>query len=215
MRKPNPRNALAFVVLGVVAAAGVGCSVLPKREPTQVFAPVLSPVATAADWPTVSWSLLVTKPNASQQLDSERIGVRPGPGSVQVYNAASWSDPATELIQTALLRGFEDSGKILAVARPGSGVHGDYSLQSEVRSFTSVYQDGRPQAVVEVYARLVHSADGGVVGAQLFREVEPAAGADVAQVVEAFSRALDRSRDRMIGWTLQTGQAHEAPGGRP
>lgn len=202
-----PRSSAALVLL---AAALAGCSVLPKREPTQVYVPAASPVAVGADWPAVRWSLLVAKPGASQQLDTERIAVRPGPGAVQVYQASSWADPATELVQTALVRGFEDSGKILAVARPGSGVHGDYSLQSELRSFTSVYEGGQPQAVVEVYARLVHAADGSVVAAQLFREAEPAAGTEVPQVVEAFGRALDRTRDRMIGWTLATGEAHEA-----
>jgi len=203
-----PRSSAALVAAGLLALSA--CSVLPKREPTQVFSPTQAPVAVEADWPTVSWSLLVAKPSASQQIDSERIAVQPGPGAVQVYNAAAWSDPATELVQTALLRGFEDSGKILAVARPGSGVHGDYSLQTEVRRFTSVYDGGSPQAVVEVYARLVHPADGGVVAARLFRETEPAAGTDVTQVVEAFSRALARTRDGVIGWTLATGQGHEA-----
>ena len=202
-----PRSSAALVLLG---AALAGFSVLPKREPTQVFAPPSSPVTVAADWPTVSWSLLVAKPGASQRLDSERIAVRPDAGAVQVYQAASWVDPAPELLQTALVRGFEDSGRIIAVARPGGGVHGDYALQSEVRNFTSIYEGGQPQAVVEVYAKLVHAADGGVVAAQLFREVEPAGGTDVAQVVQAFGRALDRTRDRMIGWTLAAGQAHEA-----
>lgn len=204
MRKPI-RNAAAAAALALLAA---GCSVLPEREPTRVFAPTHAPVAVAPDWPTVDWSLLVAKPSASQQIDSERIAVRPGPGAVQVYHAASWSDPATELVQTALVRGFEDSKKILAVSRPGSGARGDYALQSELRSFSSVYEGGQPQAVVELYVRLVRSVDGRVVAAQLVRETEPAAGTDVASVVEAFSRALDRSRDRVIGWTLAQGQAH-------
>ena len=210
MRKPNPSPARAIGLLAALAIVGAGCSVLPERVPTQVFAPTHAPVAVGADWPAVDWALLVAKPSASQQIDSERIGVRPDDAAVQVYQAASWSDPATDLVQTALVRGFQDSGRILAVARPGSGVRGDYSLQTEVRSFTSVYAGGTPQAVVEIHARLVHPADGRVVAAQLFREVEPAAGTDVAQVVGAFSRALDRTRDRMIGWTLTAGQAHAA-----
>jgi cholesterol transport system auxiliary component len=209
MRMPRS-SAAALLAIALLASPLPGCGVLPKREPVQVFAPTAAPVAVGSDWPAVSWSLLVAKPSASQQLDSERIAVRPGPGAVQVYQAASWADPAPELLQTALVRGFEDSGKILAIARPGSGVHGDYSLQSEVRSFTSVYEGDQPQAVVEVYARLVHAADGNVVAARLFREAEPAAGTDVPQVVEAFGRALDRTRDGIIGWTLATGQAHEA-----
>lgn len=204
MRKPI-RNATAAAALALLAA---GCGVLPEREPIQVFAPTRAPVVVAAEWPTVGWSLLVAKPSASQQIDSERIAVRPGPGAVQVYHASSWSDPATELVQTALVRGFEDSKKILAVSRPGSGARGDYALQSELRNFSSVYEGGQPQAVVELYVRLVRSVDGRVVAAQLVRETEPAAGTDVASVVEAFSRALDRTRDRVIGWTLTQGQAH-------
>lgn len=210
MRKPNPRTPRAIALLVALAVACGGCSVLPKREPIQVFTPTHAAVVVAPEWPSVRWSLLIAKPSASQQIGSERIAVQPAAGAVQVYNAAAWSDPAPELVQTALLRGFEDSGRILAVARPGSGVHGDYSLQTEVRSFTSVYAGGTPQAVVEIYARLVHPADGGVVAAKLFRQVEPASGEDVTQVVDAFSRALDRSRDQIIGWTLATGQAHAA-----
>ena len=108
------------------------------------------------------------------------------------------------------MRRFEDSGKILAVSRPGSGARGDFSLQSELRNFTSIYDGGQPRAVVELHVRLVRSVDGRVVAAHLFREVEPAAGTEVASVVESFARALDRTRDRMIGWTLATGEAHEA-----
>lgn len=206
MRKPI-RNTLAAAALVLLAGA---CSVLPKREPIQVFAPTHGPVTVAAEWPTVSWSLLVAEPSGSQQFKSERIAVRPGPGTMQVYQSSSWTDPPTELVQTALVRGFEDSKKILAVSRPGSGARGDYSLQSELRSFTSVYEGGQPQAVVELHVRLVRSVDGRVVAAQLMREAEPAADTEIASVVQAFSRALDRSRDRVIGWTLAQGQAHAA-----
>ena len=206
MPKPIRRTLVLAAVLATLLPAA--CSVLPKREPIQVFALTPSPVDVGAGWPAVTWSLLVGKPGASQQLDTERIAVRPGAGAVQVYQGASWADPATELVQTALVRGFEDSGKILAVARPGAGTRGDYSLQSELRSFTAVYDGERPQAVVELYVRLVRTVDGRVVAAQLFRDVEPAAGEDVGQVVDAFSRALDRSRDRVIGWTLAQGQSH-------
>ena len=38
----------------------------------------------------------------SQQLDSDRITVRPAPGTIQVYKGASWSDAPPDLVQTAL-----------------------------------------------------------------------------------------------------------------
>ena len=187
-----------------------GCSVLPKREPIKLYEPAHSPLSAAADWPAVRWSLLVAKPSASEALDSERINVRPAPGSVQVYQGASWSDGAPELVQAALLRGFEESQKILSVARPGSGVHGDYALQADLRGFESDYAGGSPQAVVELRLRLVHVVDGEVIAARTVREVEPAAGEAVPEVVAAFSRALDRATSEAVGWTLAQGQAHEA-----
>ncbi|OZB72497.1 MAG: hypothetical protein B7X33_01625 [Lysobacterales bacterium 13-68-4] len=36
---------------------------------------------------------------------------------MEVYRGATWSQPATDMLEDALLRGFEDSGRIGAVAR--------------------------------------------------------------------------------------------------
>ena len=191
------------------------CGILPKREPIQIYAPAHIDASSHADWPQANWSLLVAKPAASQLLDSERIGVRPAPGRVQVYQGASWSDSAPELLQTALVRGFQDSQKILAVSRPGAGIRGQYQLLTELRSFESVYAEaGKPQAVIEVYAQLVHTADGQAVAARSFRETEPASGEGVPAVVDAFSRALDRLSTQVVGWTLSNGVRHESDGGK-
>jgi cholesterol transport system auxiliary component len=186
------------------------CSILPEREPTQVYEPTFGSAPADPSWPTANWSLIVAKPNASQMLGSDRITVRPSPGAVQVYKSASWTDPVPDMLQTALIRRFEDSAKILSVARPGSGVSGEYQLMTEIRSFDSVYVGGGPQAVIDVYAKLVHTSDGNVVAARSFRESEPAAGTGVEAVVDAFSRALDRTTTQLVGWTLAGGNRHEA-----
>jgi cholesterol transport system auxiliary component len=199
-----PRLLLAACAIALLAPA---CGVLPKREPTRVFTPAHS--ATPVDGPQVAWSLLVAKPVASQMLDSERISVRPGPGNVQVYKGASWSDPLPELVQAALLRAFEDSQKILTVARPGGGVRGRFQLVTELRSFESAYVSaGRPEATLELQAKLVDSRDGAVVAARAFSDHEPAATEDVGDVIAAFSRALDRTSAQVAGWTLVEGQKH-------
>jgi cholesterol transport system auxiliary component len=197
---------LAFALVALVA----GCSVLPERVPTRIFSPTSSPVALPADVPQARFSLLVDEPSANDLLDSERINVRPGAGSVQVYEGASWSDPAPKLLQTALVRRFEDSGKILSVSRPGSGVHGGYHLATDIRAFEAVYGGSGPQAVLEVQAKLVDVRDGTVVATRNFRESEPAASEDVDVVVQAFSRALDRQSAAIVGWTLVEGVRHDA-----
>jgi cholesterol transport system auxiliary component len=205
MRKP-------FLVLALVAFAA-GCSVLPKREPIRIFSPSRSAVTLPADVPQARFSLLVDEPTANDMLDSERINVRPDAGSVQVYEGASWSDPAPKLLQTALVHAFEDSGKILSVARPGGGVHGGYHLLTDVRAFEAVYGGSGPQAVLDVQAKLVDSRDGLVIATRNFRESEPAASEDVDVVVQAFSRALDRESAAIVAWTLTEGVRHDAQHG--
>ena len=206
---------LLLTAAGIVLLAS--CGILPKREPTQLFEPSRPAMTTHADWPQADWSLLVAKPAAGQLLDNDRIAVRPSPGAISVYKGAAWSDPAPELVQTALLRSFEDSQKILSVSRPGAGVRGEYQLQSDLRNFESIYDGTRPQAVVELYAKLIHTADGEVVAARVFRETEPAAGVEVGSVVDAFSRALERVTGQVTAWTLAEGNRRErsaAPAGR-
>lgn len=221
--KANDRSPIAAPAHAALALAGVallaGCGVLPKREPTSIHEPTTihepaRPAADGADWPRADWSLIVAKPASSQLLDSERIVVRPDRGEITVYKASAWTDPAPDLVQNALLRRFQDSGKILTVSRPGGGVRGEYHLQTDLRVFESVYAGpGRPEARIEVYARLVHSADGEVAAARSFRETEAANSENLGAVVDAFGLALGRVTGQMAAWTLQAGNEHEAKPG--
>jgi cholesterol transport system auxiliary component len=202
--KANNLRALSALLLS--AAVLAGCGVIPKREPTAIFEPARPAATQHADWPQASWSLVVGKPAASAMLDSDRIVVRPANGEITVYKGSAWTDTTPDLVQTALLHRFEDSGRILSVARAGSGVRGDFQLQTDLRTFESVYAgEGRPEARVEIYARLVSSKTGEVVAAKLFTESEPASAEDLDVVVDAFSRALGRATDDIAGWTLVSG----------
>ena len=202
MNPSNVKGAFALLLLGALA----GCGILPKREPTAIFEPTRAPATPRADLPRASWSLIVARPVASGLLDNDRIAVRPAPGEISVYKASAWTETAPELVQSALLRRFEDSGRILSVARPGSGVRGQFQLQTELRVFESVYvSPGRPEAQIEIYAKLVNTADGEVVAARTFRETEAAASENLSSVVDAFGLALNRSTDQILAWTLESG----------
>lgn len=198
------RNLVTVLSIALCAAS---CNILPKREPIRVFVPVHS--AGTVSGPKVSWSLLVAKPAASDWLDSERIAVRPGTGNVQVYKGASWSDPVPELVQTALLHGFEDSQKILTVGRPGAGVKGRFQLLTEVRAFETDYASGNPMAVLDLQAKLVDGHDGAVVASHNFRNTESAGAGDVDAVVAAMSHVLDATTTQVVGWSLSEGENHE------
>jgi cholesterol transport system auxiliary component len=198
------RAVLGLGLLGLLASLA-GCGILPKKEPTAIFEPARAPMAAHADWPQANWSLLVARPVAGALIDNDRIAVRPPTGAITVYKASSWTDPAPDLVQNALLRRFEDSGTILSVARPGSGVRGEYSLQTELRAFESVYVGGVPQAQVEIYAKLVKTSSGEVVAARSFRDTQSASSEELASVVDAFGLALSHTSEQVVGWTLEAG----------
>jgi cholesterol transport system auxiliary component len=198
------------VLLPLVLLALSACSVLPKREPTTIYEPSQSAAANSADWPTASWSLLIAKPTANDMLDSDGIAVRPTAGSFQIYKGAVWPESAPKMVQTTLLRKFEDSQKILSVARTGTIVRGEYELLTELRAFESVYeQPGQPNAVVDIYVRLVHTTDGAVVAARNFKDSELAASENVSDVVAAFASSLGRVSDQIAAWTLSNGNKHQ------
>jgi cholesterol transport system auxiliary component len=202
-----PRRGAFLRPLALVASCLLlgGCALLGgKGEPLVVMDPSAK-VTPAADWPHVRWSLLVLRPIANQTLDTERIVVRPAPGAVQVYKGAAWSDTAPDLVQTSLLRAFEDSGRILSVARPGGPVRGELQLASELRAFESIYSGASPDAVIELQARLVRVTDGTAVAAKTFRVSEAAGGTEVAVVSDAFSRALAKLDADVVAWTLAEG----------
>lgn len=208
--KPPVSAALRLASCAVVALLS-GCALLggASKEPVTVFAPDPR-IQADPSWPTVSWQLALNTPTASRMDDSARITVRPTATEVQVYKGANWAKRPSEMLGDAVLRALEDSGKISAVARQGSGISADYRLVLDIRRFESDYAgQAVPAATIEVNAKLLHGQDPQVVLSRTFLQARPAASVAVADVVVAFERALtDVSRD-IGGWALVEGDRHE------
>ncbi|CAN7211628.1 ABC-type transport auxiliary lipoprotein family protein [Pseudoxanthomonas sp. LjRoot168] len=192
-----------------VSLALAGCSILgsEQRDPVTIYAPDVR-VAPEPGWPQVAWTLIVAKPTAARVIDSPRISVRPTPGELQVYRGVSWALPATDMLQDAVQRTLEDSGKIPAVASADAGILGDYKLVMDLRRFEADYAGGAvPAAVVEVNAKLVNNRDQRVVASRTFLQQKPAASTDVPQVADAFEQALEAATGDIAGWILVSGNS--------
>ncbi len=190
-----------------------GCSLLGgKKNTSTIYAPDPR-VQTDPSWPSVQWQLSLSRPSAARMLDSLRIAVRPVPGELQVYKDAGWAKPPADQVLDTVLRGLEDSGRIPAVARQGSGIAADYKVVMDLRRFEADYAGaGVPAATIEVSVKLLHAPDHDVVDSRTFLQAVPAASADVAQVSQAFEQALGRIGSDITGWILTTGEAHERSG---
>ncbi len=203
----------------LLALALGGCSLLGggKGEPSTIYAP--DPRVTLdASAPTVRWQLALAAPQAARMIESSRIAVRPSPGELQVYRGASWAKPPPDMLQDALLRALEDSGRIGAVARQGSGIAADYKLVMDVRRFEADYAGNAvPAATIEFNAKLIHSRDQFIVASRTFRHAEPATGTGIGLVADAFSRGMEQLTGELAHWILGAGDAHqreEHPGER-
>src|SRR3546814_4261439 len=108
------------------------------------------------DAPGVQWQLVIDRPLSDPALDSPRIAVRPHPNELQSYAGARWTAAAPDIVETALLRRFQDSGRIVAVGRARDALRADYVLQLDLRAFESVYDGdgGAPHAHIALYATM-------------------------------------------------------------
>ena len=199
------RTALGAALVASLAA----CSILGgSHEPVTIYAPDPR-IPADPSWPDAAWQLSIGRPEAARIVDSSRIAVRPSPGELQVYKGAAWAKTPSEQLQDTVLRTLEDSQKIAAVARQGSGIAADYKLEMDLRRFEADYAGGAvPAATIEVNAKLLHSIDQDVVATRTFLQAVPAAGTDTAQVAQAFEQALAAIGHDIAGWTLASGNAH-------
>ena len=196
----------------VLVTTLAGCSLLgggASRDRTTIYAPDPR-IAADPSWPSVPWQLTISPASAARMIDSLRIVVQPTPGELQVYKGASWSKPPTQMLEDAVLRGLEDSGRIAAVARQGNGIEGDYKLVMDVRRFEADYAGAAvPAATIEVSAKLLHPRDQQVVASRTFLVRQPASGVAISDVAAAFEPALGEIARQLDGWVLASGEQHE------
>ena len=186
-----------------------GCSLLGSNERSAVtiYSPIVR-IQADPSWPKVDWQLVLVKPSAARVVDSPRINVRPSPSELEVYKGVSWAQPATDMLDDALVRGFEDSGRINGVARATTGIRADYKLALDVRRFEADYRgQATPTALIEVNAKLIHVVDQRVVADRTFRQEQPVPSTATADVARAFEQGLQATTSEVVGWTLVSGQA--------
>ena len=213
MARHRNAPAAARLAAGVLLALGLaGCSIIGggnDRERSTIYAPdprvQIDPSAPVAS----DWQLSISPPVGARSIDSFRIAVRPTPNELQVYRGAAWAKVPTDMLQDALLRALEDSGKLPSIARQGAGIGADYKLAIDLRRFEADYAGNAvPAATIEFNAKLIHSFDQSIVASRTFHHAEPATGTEVALVVGAFSRGLAQVSGDLGQWILVSGDQH-------
>lgn len=208
MKRMPSLSVTRLLLPAALLATLAGCSILSSgdRNAVTIYSPAVQ-VKVDPSWPTVAWQLVLSKPSATRMVDSPRINVRPSPSELEIYAGATWAQPATDMIEDALLRGFEDSGRIGGVGRAAAGIRADYRLATDIRRFESDYRgQPTPTVVIEINAKLIHVVDQRVVIDRTFRQEQPVASTDVPAVTAAFEKGLNALTADVVGWALSSGQ---------
>jgi cholesterol transport system auxiliary component len=168
------------------------------------------------DLPSVYWQLAVEAPAAAANLNTGRIAIALTPTSTDYYAKAAWTDRAPLMVQTRIVDSFENTRKIVAVARESIGIRSNYVLQPDLRNFEALYYYGKPPIVrVRIIAKLVRMPDRQIIGVASFERCVRARADSVPKVVDAFDQALGSVIKRLVAWTLRTPPARPAADDAP
>lgn len=192
----NATSRSARWLRGGLAVAGVLVAAACASAPPETF-----DLSAASPPPAhkLRAQLAIREPIASLDLDSQRILVRTGPDTIAYLAGAQWSDRLPALVQTRLVQTFQNARLLQSVARAGSGPAADYSLELDIRAFE--LDVGAGQANVDIAAKIVATASGRVVAAQIFTTHAPAAGSDGPQVTKALNAALSAVMAQIVAFT--------------
>jgi cholesterol transport system auxiliary component len=159
------------------------------------------------------WQLTLDEPVAADPIAGVRIATRESDGSYAVLKGARWSQRAPELVQGALLRVFEDSGRVHGVGRADAGLRSDFYLLTELRGFEADYREGgAPVATIVLSAKLVRAGKREVLAARVFEQRQPASSGNARALADAFDQAAGRLLPELRDWVFESGAANwQAP----
>ena len=156
-----------------------------------------------------SVQIIVPEPSALMSLDSEKISTVSASGVLSALPDGQWSDAVTRIVQTAIIRGLEDSHAFAGVSRPLEELTSDFRLSIDVRKF----QIGPDQAAqIELGGKIIDSK-GRIIGAEVFRSHAPVSAADAAAAVAGFDQAMSKVGPEFVAWVARIIAAQG--GGKP
>lgn len=195
-------GALAPLLAGLAMA---GCAALGgglKEPPPTIYDLGPAPASAFAELTgRTSSQLLVPLPTTSDALAGNRVVVRDRNGTLSYFPGVTWSDQLPSLVQSALARSLENSGRVKAVGKPGQSLAIDDQLIVDVRAFELDVTAG-PVAHVELGVKLLDDRTGRIRTARVFDIREPAASDSPRDGIAALDRAGGKAMAEIVGWAV-------------
>ena len=168
----------------------------------------LTPKSTYSDnLPTVNWQLVVEMPISAETLNTPRIALSRAPLTLDYYGGARWSERAPVMVQTLLVESFENTGRIVAVARKSTDLRADYVLKTDLREFQAEYSgEGPPIVFVRLNAKLIKMPQRTIIASFRSERREQAVSIKLIDVIHSFDQALGKVIKDVVEWALMAPQ---------
>jgi cholesterol transport system auxiliary component len=159
----------------------------------------------------VKWALAILRPEAAPGLDTDRIALTQPDSRMDYYANATYPGRLPDIIQQALLDGFESSGRIDAVAREQDALSADYNLAVEIKDFAAHYgqPDGIPGVSVSITAKLTTAHGRDIVANFATTQTGTASANSAGAAVGALQQALGAAVTQIVNWTLTAPRPRE------
>jgi cholesterol transport system auxiliary component len=195
----------AFALAG---CGGLGLGPTDADQTIYMLAPALTPPPPGGV--PASWALAIDVPDASESIDTRRIALVKSDATLDYYANAAWPDRLPLLVQTALVAGFQASGRVPSVSRTQDALHADYELGIEIRDCAAHYADaddkGKPGGMPTVSVTLIaqmSTAHGRLIVANFTAsQSAPASQNSTAAVVQVLNTVLGAAVEQIVAWAL-------------
>lgn len=184
---------IAGYALALTAVWIAGCGGARPMQYYQLTVPTEKPHAEAnASGVTLALGPLV----ASHLYREDRIVYSAGSQRMGTYEFQRWTEPPAEMIEEVLLRELRASGRYRDVSLLRSSSRADYILHGRLYDFKEV--SGEPlQARVTAEFDLKDAKSGATVWSHYYKHDEPVSGKDVAAMVAALDRNVQRGLEEI------------------
>lgn len=150
--------------------------------------------------------LVVEVPTAPGALTTDRILIRPHPLQAAYLPDGKWAEEVPVMLQTLLVRSFEDTNAFRYVGRRPLGASGDYALLTEVTDFQAEAAADGTAAIIHLRltARMVREDDAAILSTRSFVSSADVVSTDTLALVEGFNLANQALLAEVTTWALGT-----------
>jgi ABC-type uncharacterized transport system auxiliary subunit len=186
-----PLLTAAILVIGFIC----GCGAARPSKYYQLTVPADAGQVEKAD--AVPVTLLLGAMQTSHLYREDRIVYGNNAEQLGTYEYERWAEPPADMIGEVLLRELRASGRYRAVHYRRSNMQGDFALRGRLYDFKEL-TGGQLTARVTFEMEMRDLKTGATVWTHYFTHDEPVGGKDVASVVAALDRNVQRSVSEVV-----------------